>query len=579
MIHKLRYLLTTSQKKQVIILGFLLLIGTVFEMAGLGILIPALGLMLTPDIGLKYPFFKPYLIFLGNPTQVQLVIGGMIVMVLIYLLKSIFLVFLTWRQSKFTTELSADLGYKLFNGYLHQPYSFHLNRNSAFLIRNIQSDIAQFSNVCQSAITLSLEFSLLAGVALLLIVAEPFGAMIVTVFFAISAFFFQRITKKKLLFWGKQKQLLSGLVNKDLQQGFGGVKDIKVLGREDEFLREFKGHNETFYKILSRISTLNLVPRSYLELLAVIGLAGLIVLLVLQGRSLELLIPTIGIFVAAAFRMIPSVNRIMSSMQTIRFSKPVIDMLFDEFTLINHTRNSFPKSSSPIVVFKNLVELKGLCFMYKDTQSKAIDNICVEIRKGESIGLVGPSGSGKSTMVDLILGLLTPQSGKILIDGKDIHENLRHWQDQIGYVPQSIFLIDDTIRKNIALGIPEEKIDVKLLESALEAAQLGGFIKTLPDQLETIVGERGVRLSGGQRQRIGIARALYHQPEILVLDEATSALDTETEEKVMEAVNKLKGNKTLILIAHRISTLANCDRIYNLKMGKIVNEELDYGQS
>jgi ABC-type multidrug transport system fused ATPase/permease subunit len=569
--NKIIFLLTPHQKKQIFILGMMLFVGTIFEMAGLGILLPILGLLLTPDIGLKYPVLKPYLEFLGNPTQIQLVVGGMVVLVFIYLAKSIFLLFLIWRQSKFTSELAAELSHKLFKGYLNQPYSFHLQRNSAFLMRNIQSDITQFSNVSQAAITLSLEFSLLIGVAFLLIIAEPFGAMVVTGFLTVSAMFFQRLTKKKLLYWGKQKQSLSGLVNKSLQQGFGGVKDIKVLGRENQFLKEYDHHNVSLSRIMMRISTLNLVPRSYLEFLAVTGLAGLIVMMVLQGKSLELLIPTIGIFVAAAFRMIPSVNRIMSSTQTIRFSRPVIDMLYDEFHMIENNGSMKGESRSKIQL-KEAIKIENLNFQYQDAPNRAVNHVSLEIKKGESIGLVGPSGSGKSTMVDLILGLLSPESGRILIDDKDVKDNLRNWQNQIGYVPQSIYLTDDTLRRNVAFGIPEEEIDNNAVDNAIKAAQLDSFIATLAEGLQTFVGERGVRLSGGQRQRIGIARALYHDPEILVLDEATSALDTDTEDKVMKSVNILKGSKTLILIAHRLSSLQQCDTIYQMEKGEIIQK-------
>lgn len=320
-----------------------------------------------------------------------------------------------------------------------------------------------------------------------------------------------------------------------------------------------------------KIGTLNLVPRSYLELLAVIGLAGLIILMVLQGRSLELLIPTIGIFMVAAFRMIPSVNRIMSSMQIIRFSKPAIDMLYEEFTMINTSTNSQVANDLCKMPFNESIEIRDLTFRYSGADKNSIENVTLAIKKGESIGLVGPSGSGKSTMIDLVLGLLTPVSGTITIDGQNIQDNLRGWQNQIGYVPQSIYLTDNTLRRNVAFGISNEKIDNEAVARVIKAAQLDEFVQSLPEGLETFVGERGVRLSGGQRQRIGIARALYHDPEVLVLDEATSALDSVTETGVMQAVSALKGSKTLILIAHRLTTLENCDRIYTLKHGKIIN--------
>jgi ABC-type multidrug transport system fused ATPase/permease subunit len=566
---KLQYILSSAQKKQVVVLGGLLFIGMLFEMAGLGVLIPALGMVLNSDIGKDYPAFQPYLKALGNPTQMQLVFWGMLLLIFVYLIKAVFLVFLNWRQSKFSTELSADLGQKLFIGYLQQPYTFHLQRNSAELLRNIITEIPQFTTLSTAAINLTLELSIVVGVAVLLILAEPLGAFVVIVFLGVSAFAFQRVTKKKLLIWGERRQYHGLLSHKHLQQGLGGVKDVKLLGRERYFLEEFNTHNAAYAKILMKANTLNLAPRAYLELLAVMGLAGLIIMMVLQGKPLDLLIPTLGVFVAAAFRMIPSVNRIMNSLQTIRFSKPVVDVLYNEFCMIKKAQEI--KTPSDKMEFLSEITIKDLCFNYPNTKSRSLDGATLHIKKGESVGFIGPSGSGKSTLVDLILGLLSPASGEIRVDNQDIQKNLRGWQNQLGYVPQSIYLTDDTLRRNVAFGIANENIDDEAVARVILAAQLDEFVKSLPEGLETFVGERGVRLSGGQRQRIGIARALYHDPEVLVLDEATSALDSDTESKVMEAVNGLKGTKTLILIAHRISTLKNCDRIYSLKMGKLVS--------
>jgi len=568
---KIRYLLSKKQKKQLVFMFLLLIIGTMLEMAGLGVLVPIIALLMTPDISAKYPVLKPYLQILGNPSQQQLVIGVMGLLVVLYLVKSIFMIFVTWQQNKFTSNLAASLANQLYNGYLNQPYSFHLERNSAFLLRDVQSGISQFAIVCQSAIIISLEFSVLGGVMLLLVITEPIGALSVCTFLIISAMLFQRKTRDKLLFWGKQKQLLIGLNTRDMQQGFGGIKDIKVLGRENAFYNEFKKNNESYYKIMMRIGTLNHAPRAYLEFLAVLGLSILIILLMMQGHSLEMVIPVLSIFMASAFRMIPSVNRVMASMQTIRFSKPIINTLYDEFKHINSSTvvNSKAESSEGNFELITIVEVKNICFRYESATTKAIDNVSFSMKRGEAVGLVGPSGSGKSTLVDIILGLLKPNKGKILIDGKDIAESIHDWQRHIGYVPQSIYLTDDSIKRNIALGLPEHEIDMIALESAMQSAQLTDFINSLPEKENTIVGERGVKLSGGQRQRIGIARALYHNPSILILDEATSSLDSLTESEVMRQVDELKGTKTLIIIAHRLSTLQNCDRILHLEAGKI----------
>lgn len=541
-----------------------------FEMAGLGILIPALGLMLNSNIGKEYPALQPYLNALGNPTQVQLVLWGMSVLVLVYVIKAGFLIFLSWRQSKFSAELSADISSKLFLGYMRQPYAFHLQRNSAELLRNIQNEVGQFSFISQSVITLTIEFSIVVGVAFMLIIVEPLGALVVTFFLTIAVISFHRLTKNKLLYWGERRQLHAGLANMHLLQGLGGVKDVKLLGRENYFLDEYDVHNTSNAKIQTKVAALGLVPRSYLELLAVIALAGLIVVMVIQKKPLDLLLPTMGVFAAAAFRMIPSANRIMNSLQGIRFAQPVVDLLYNEFRLIRNTEVANPISSN--FFFHSELQLKEITFQYFNTNFKALDNVTMNIKKGESVGFIGASGSGKTTLVDIVLGLLVPEKGSIIVDGQDIQKNMRIWQDQIGYVPQSIYLTDDTLRRNVAFGIPSTQVDDIAVERAIKAAQLDEFVETLPEGLETFVGERGVRLSGGQRQRIGIARALYYDPPLLLLDEATSALDTTTEVGVMQAVLALKGEKTILIVAHRLSTVANCDRLYRLDKGKVVEE-------
>jgi ABC-type multidrug transport system fused ATPase/permease subunit len=571
-ISKLRYLLTSGHKRQLLILGLLLFVGMLFEMAGLGVLIPVLGLLLNSDIGQEYPALKPYLQAIGNPTQIQLVLWGMTILILVYLLKSLFLIFLSWRQSKFIAELREELSQNLFLGYLKQPYTFHLQKNSAELLRNVQSEIGQFTIVSLSAINLLLELSVVVGVALMLMIVEPIGALVVTLFLAVSALVFHRMTKNKLLNWGRKRQYHASLTNQHLLQGLGAVKDIKLLGREEQFLNEYSTHNHEYSKIMIKVDTLGLVPRFYLEFLAVLGIAGLVIIMALQNKPLDTLLPVLVVFVAAAFRMIPSANRIMSSMQQIRYAQPILDVLYEEFKLINSFKNEL--ASTGTINFSTSIVVENLSFKYPTAISEALSKISLHIKKGESVGFIGSSGSGKSTLVDIILGLLPPGSGYVYIDGNDLNSDMRGWQNQIGYVPQSIYLTDDSLMRNIAFGIPFDEIDFEALNRAIKASQLNDFVSNLPEGLNTYVGERGVRLSGGQRQRIGIARALYHDPPVLVLDEATSALDSITEHEVMMAVNSLHGDKTLIIVAHRLSTLENCDRIYKLDDGVIVSSGL-----
>lgn len=570
---KLFYLLSSDQKKKVVILCIFMFIGMLFEMAGLGILLPIMSLMLNPDIGSTYPSIRPFLNFLGNPTQERLVLYGLIILIGFYLIKLVFLGFLSWRQSKFAAELSGELSKKLFKGYLLQPYSFHLQRNSAELIRNIQTEINQFQLVMGAIVLLCIEFTQILGLVAVLIIAEPMGAIIVSIFMYLASILFNKLTKKRLLDWGKQRQLHAERINQHLFQGLGGAKDMKLLGREKYFLDKYEMHNTANAKISSKVGTFYLLPRLYFELLAILGLAGMIIVMILQKKDLGLLVPTLGIFAAAAFRMIPSFNRIMSSIQQVQFAKPVVNVLYDEFKNLSKSKTTSSFSSSNRLPFLEELVIQNLIYQYPDSKTFALDNINVSIRRGDSVAFIGPSGSGKSTLIDIILGLLTPPSGKILIDGKNIYENLRDWQNNIGYVPQTIYLTDDSLLKNIAFGIEDDQINHEAISRVIKAAQLDNFIAELPGGIETLVGERGVRLSGGQRQRIGIARALYHEPTVLVLDEATSALDTDTETSVMEAIDALHGEITIIIVAHRLSTLKNCDFIYTIEKGHIKQTE------
>lgn len=540
----------------------------IFEMLGLGILLPALSLILNADLAKEYPLLKPYLDSIGNPTKEILVLWGMGSLLILYLIKAIFLVYLTWKQSKFSAELSANLSERLFLGYLQLPYPFHLKRNSAELLRNIQSEIGIFTALSQGIISLSIELSVVISSAFILVLIEPMGATAISFFLGVSGYLFFRTTRRRLLDWGEKRQNHVGLTGKYLIQGLSGVKDVKLTGREENFVSLFAEHNNANAKILTRVITLGQTPRLYLELLAVAGLAGLIILMMLQNKPLNLLIPTLGIFVAAAFRMIPSVNRIIAALQNITYSKPVVNLLYEEFCLIKNHQKTVLKSVYS--KFNDCIEIKRLKFRYEESDLYALDDVSLKVQKGVCIGFIGQSGSGKSTLVDIILGLLKPSEGQVFVDGKDIQGNLRGWQDQVGYVPQSIYLTDDTLRRNIAFGIPNDLIIDDNVSYALKAAQLDVFISDLPDGLETVVGERGVRLSGGQRQRIGIARALYHNPEVLILDEATSALDGLTEDGVMEALDIMHGVKTLIIVAHRLSTVENCDMLYRFENGKIV---------
>jgi ABC-type multidrug transport system fused ATPase/permease subunit len=563
---KLWRLLSAQQRRSAGVLLGLMLVGMLLETFGVGLIILAMAMMTQNDLAAKYPFVAPILQLLGNPSHKQQLLGGLLVLVGIYAIKAVFLGLLAWRQSRFAHDLQASLSYRLFAGYLRQPYSFHLQRNSAQLMRNIISSVNGITNVVQQGLILISEALVLFGFSALLLWVEPGGALVVVVTLGTAAWAFHRFTRKRIERWGKASQLHEGLRIQHLQQGLGGAKDVKLLGREHDFLAQFKIHNLSSTLVAERRSTLQAFPRLFLELLAVSGLAALVIIMLSQGKQVDELLPTLGLFAAAAFRLMPSINRVMAALQAVRFSHPVIDTVFKEMQLVDVPPTI---ATGAVLPLKKELRLEGVRFRYPMAESESLLLDVLSIPCGAAVGFVGGSGAGKSTLVDVVLGLLTPDQGSVRVDGVDIQQDLRGWQNQIGYVPQTIYLTDDTLRRNIAFGLSNEQIDEEAVLRAIQSAQLDQFVGELAQGLDTMVGERGIRLSGGQRQRIGIARALYHGPSVLVLDEATSALDGDTEQAVMQAIDRLSGKLTILIVAHRVSTLKNCTQIVELKSGKI----------
>jgi ABC-type multidrug transport system fused ATPase/permease subunit len=568
---KIWNVLTPRERRWAGVEFVLSLIGMFLETLGIGMVIPTVMLLTLDDPAARYPVLRPVLEFFGNPSQEQLVVGGMVTLGLVYMIKSVYLGFLVWSQNRFATTVRVRLSEQLFTAYLRQPYAFHLQRNSAYLIRNALAETAQLvQGGLRAVMTLTSEFALLIGVGALLLIVEPLGALAVVAVVGSASLLFHRYTRERVTRWGVQRRDSDGLRLLHMRQGLASVKEIKLLGREAVFLERYRHHNRLSAKAGELQTTIAQFPRLGLELLAVLGLVVLVLAMLAQGRDLGSVLPILGVFGAAAFRLLPSVNKILGALHQIRFSIPVVDALYPELQL---SAPPIPRRASGAAYqFKSDIRLTDIEFTYPAAPRPALVGVTLEIRKGESVGLIGPSGSGKTTVVDVLLGMLVPTHGRVSVDGEDIHKNLRRWQDQIGYVPQSIYLTDDTLRRNVAYGIADEEIDDAAVDRAIRAAQLQEFVASLPQGMETKVGERGVRLSGGQRQRIGIARALYHDPAVLVLDEATSALDTATEREVMQAVSALHGTKTIIIIAHRLTTVENCDRLYRLAEGRVAEE-------
>lgn len=566
---KIRVLLTPAESKSAWLLLFLMLLGMILETLSIGLVVPLLAVVVSDDLYIMGSAVYPILQFLGSPSKSQLIVMVMIGFISIYLVKNMFLAFLTWRQINFAHNFQVNLSQRLFALYLKQPYAFHLQRNSSQLMRNVIGEVGLISNAISNSMAIFSEGIVLIAVICLLLTIEPLGASIVIFFISVTGFLYYTVTKAKITKWGVSRQFHDFLRLQHLRQGLGGVKEVKLLGRESGFLKDFHEHNLAVSYVSRLQATLQQFPRLIFELVAVFGLATLVISMLNQQYEIASIVPMLGLFAAAAFRLMPSANRFLAAQQALRYAAPAVNTIYQEILL---SEPSSTHKMNKTYQFKHQISLINIKFSYDNSKTIVVNDLSMEIKKGDSIGLIGPSGSGKSTLVDLFLGLLSPDSGRILVDGLDVIEDMRQWQNQIGYVPQAIFLSDDTLRRNVAFGLPNEQIDDDAVKHAIKAAQLDAFVESLVDGLETKVGERGVRLSGGQRQRIGIARALYHNPSILVFDEATSALDTDTEKLVMKTITALQGDKTIIIVAHRLTTVKDCNKVYIMENGNLVEK-------
>jgi len=570
---KLKKIIPTSEHKKLVLLVLLLFLGMFFEVLGIGILLPILTAVLDPEILSKNQVSSTVLDFFQIANKdliVKIALGTLLV---VYFVKSAFLIFLSHFQNKFISNLSAFLANKLFSNYLYQGYKFHVDRNSSELIKNFQVEINYFSNFLVSTISLFTEVALAFSVIITLFFIEPFGTLVVMLFFGVSSFLFYKFTKNRTTQWGKIREQIDGQISKTVLETLTGIKEVILLGKQSFFKQKLEKSNRIKALITSKALTLRQIPRYYLELLSVFSLIFFIFIMLAQNKNVDNVIVTLGVFVAATFRILPSINRILGSLQNIKFYKSSIDLLYNEFNVPLNENTIYGPTNSLREPIKS-ISVNNVSFSYEGTNELILDEVTFELKAGSTTGIIGVSGSGKSTLINIIVGLFQPTNGEILIDNEvDILKDLTSWQEAIGYVSQDVFLSDESILLNIAFGMNVDEIDHEQIIKVLKQAQLTDFVESLPEGYNTKVGERGVQLSGGQRQRIGIARALYKKPSILVLDEATSALDIKTEQDIMSSIDDLKGQLTIIIVTHRLITLKNCDDIYSVKKGKITKEQ------
>ena len=561
-LNKISVLLSKNEKKALLILSILLLIGMFLEVLGLGILLPLITLILDPK-KLNSIFDQLGFLSINQLEYNEKVLLSLISIIIVYLIKASFQILITHRQNFIIERLGADLGSKLYQKYLYQDYIQHINGNLSDLIKNTQVEINNFILFCRAVLMLFVEITLIFSVLITIIYIEPIGAVLVGVFFGILSFFYFQITKRRIKNWGNERQVFDKNISKIVLESLSGVKEIKISMKESYFKNFHLENINGRVKVSSNHQTFTQLPRIYLELITVFGLIIFIQIMFFKGDDSTKIITTLGIFIAATFRMIPSINRMLSSLQNLKYYSSSVEIIFNEFK--DYFKTKYDNKDLISIPFSKNIKIENLTFSYK--KQIILNDINLNIQKGDVIGIIGSSGSGKSTFIDLINGLLKPSMGEILVDGIDINKEKNDWKKNIGYVGQDIFLIDDTIKKNIAFGIEESEIDIKMLNEALLSSKLNAFIDTLEYGLNTKVGDRGIQLSGGQKQRIAIARALYSNPGFLIFDEATASLDEETEREIMKSIYDLKGDKTIIMIAHRLGTLKNCDKIFEIKQG------------
>ena len=565
-LNKVVYLLKLSKsKKSILWLTILLFLSMFFEFLGLGIMLPILSILISDDVN-KWSeiIYKIFGLNFGSGKN-ELIIAAILFMVLFYIIKTLFMLYSNLVQAKFNSELTSDIQLKLFSGYLSQNYLYHLDKNSSQLQYNIQSEVNYLSHVTQALLALLTDISVIIGVFTMLMISNVKLAVFTTSAFLFFGALLNFFIKKKISGLGESREYHESKMYKNAIQAFGGVKDLIFFNKQEYFIKIFQFHSHSRAKVFVSQGALQQVPRLYYEFLTVIIISCIVFYYIFLEKNINNILPMLGLFMFASLRIMPTANRISASIQTIKFATPVVNNLFNELSEI---RNNYKKSPNNVTFkFSNSIEIQNLSFKYPNKSKYVIEKLSLSFAKGQTVGFIGESGSGKSTLIDLFIGILKPTSGRILIDNIDIEENKIQWQAQIGYVSQSIYLLDETIRKNIAFGINENEIDEDKIKLAIKMAHLDSFVFSLNEGLDTVVGERGVKLSGGQRQRIGLARALYNDPPILVLDEATSALDSNTENEVMNAIRALKGVKTIFIIAHRTSTISHCDVVYEITNG------------
>ena len=577
-IRKMRYILDRKQKIHICFLGVLIFIGGLLETVSVSAVLPIVYVIISPEQAQENKYIRMVMEALAIDSIEGFIVPLLWTLIVMYILKNAFLLFLASEQNRFIAFNRNKLISQVLREFLNRPYEFYLDADIPTVFRLTDSDIPNVFNILMSMISLVSEAVVFALLCIVMVVTDWKLLLFLIVVFGVLSLVMIKVLKPQLSRLGEKNQAIQSRIAKWRIQAIYGIKDVKVLHREAFFADNYEHSGKIGAGYARRHAVLNNTPRLLIEAVFMTSILIYIILYIQMGNDASTLIPMLTAFGVAAIRMMPSVNRINTYMTDISYFRPCLNYVYENMNINEISRRNNqtlrPADTSKKMQLRDKIALKGIVYAYPNTDKLIFDNADMVVPYGKSVGIMGPSGAGKSTIVDILLGLLKVREGSITCDGENIFDNYPAWLAQIGYIPQSIYLVDEPVRNNIAFGIADEEIDDSRIWQALEEAQLADFIRGLPEGLDTAIGDRGVRISGGQRQRLGIARALYHNPEILVFDEATSALDNETEAAVMEAINSFHGKKTMVIIAHRLNTIEKCDIIYKVDEGKIQETRL-----
>jgi len=572
---KIIYILPERDSIRILILFILMLIAAALEVAGIGMIPAFVSIVASPERVLEVEYIQPLLSTFQISNPEDLLIWGSIALVLVFLIKSLFTLFYSYVEARFISNRRYKISYRLMDSYMKAPYTFHLQKNTAELLRNITQEVNLFvSQVITNVMSMTKEIVMAVSILVLLFVVEPFITLLVILISGLGTGTFLFLTQKKIKRFGEEEQQHRMNMIKAVNQGLGGIKDARVLNREESFIKKFGIEAYLSSKLLTYKRFIRQVPKPVVETSAVITMMLISAFMIWQGRPMSAIIPILTLFAMATVRLMPAFHSLSTLYTNLKYNIVSINPLYDDLKLLRTYNDQFSvdRKSGKKLHIEQSIEAQNIVFRYPGSAENALDDISFHIQKGDAVAFVGESGAGKTTVVDVILGLLEPTEGEIRVDGINIHKNLSAWQKNIGYIPQTIYLADESLRNNIAFGVPENEIDDDRVMEVLISAQLQEMLNHLPDGLDTMLGEHGTRISGGQRQRVGIARALYHDPEVLVMDEATSALDNITEKEITSAIERLRGDRTIIMIAHRLTTVQNCNVLYLMKEGQIADQ-------